>query len=127
MAAASLQRYLAEAPWAPTVLLPGGNGVRWSPIDDSSARATLIDGRTSVSIEFRFNAAGDITSVYTPARYREIRGAYVATPWEGRFTSYSDRGGMRIPTEGEVAWLLPDRRLPYWRGRLTQIVYDFTG
>jgi hypothetical protein len=124
MAAAALQRYLAEAPWIPTALLPS-NGVVWAAIDDSSARATLTDGQTSVWIEFRFDAAGDITSAYTPSRYREIKGSYEATPWEGRFTRYSQQGGMRIPTEGEVAWLLPGRRLPYWRGRVTEAAYEY--
>ena len=124
MAEGALQRYLAEAPWLPTALLPGSR-VEWTAIDDGAARATLTDGQNSVSIEFRFNAAGEITGVYTPSRYREVKGSYEATPWEGRFTRYSQLGGMKIPTEAEVAWLLPAGRLPYWRGRITQAAYEY--
>jgi len=124
IAEAALQRYLAEAPWFPTSLVPG-NAVEWTAIDDGSARATLTDGQNSVSIEFRFNAAGEITGAYTPSRYREVKGSYETTPWEGRFTSYSQLGGMMIPTRGEVAWLLPAGRLPYWRGRVTQAAYEY--
>ena len=32
---------------------------------------------------------------------------------------------MCIPLHGEVAWLLPDGLLPYWRGRITDISYEF--
>jgi hypothetical protein len=124
IAEAALQRYLAEAPWFPTALVPG-NAVEWTAIDDGSARARLTDGQNSVSIEFRFNAAGEITGAYTPSRYREVKGSYETTPWEGRFTSYSQLGGMVIPTEGEVAWLLPGGRLTYWRGRVTQAAYEY--
>jgi hypothetical protein len=47
-------RYLAEAVWLPTALLPV-NGVRWSPIDENRALATLQgDDDVSVSLEFRF-------------------------------------------------------------------------
>jgi hypothetical protein len=27
--------------------------------------------------------------------------------------------------EGEVAWLTPEGRKPYWRGRVVQINYEF--
>jgi hypothetical protein len=30
---------------------------------------------------------------------------------------------MRIPLEGEVAWLLPTGERPYWRGRITEIAF----
>ena len=33
-----------------------------------------------------------------------VNGALVATPWQGRFWSYTVRDGIGIPLEGEVAW-----------------------
>jgi hypothetical protein len=30
-----------------------------------------------------------------------------------------------IPARGEVAWLLPQGRLPYWRGRFVDVLYKF--
>jgi hypothetical protein len=33
--------------------------------------------------------------------------------------------GICIPTEGEVAWLLPEGPKPYWRGRITSLRYEF--
>src|SRR5437879_2189424 len=40
IASGALHRYLAEAVWLPTALLPS-QGVAWTALDDSSARATL--------------------------------------------------------------------------------------
>lgn len=119
-----LMRFLAEAAWYPTALLPN-QGVRWEAIDDTSARATLTDGATTVSLDFRFDAEGLISGVRAAARHRTVNGVLVATPWQGRFWGYEVRGGMRIPLEGEVAWELTEGLWPYWRGRATEITYDF--
>jgi hypothetical protein len=122
--AGALQRYLAEAVLCPTALLPS-QGVQWREIDDHRAEAVLTHGRTTVSLEFRFNDAGVVTAVYTPARFREVDGRYMPTPWGGTFRRYEERGGMRIPIEGEVSWFLPGRTLTYWRGTIGEIQYEF--
>ena len=115
-------RYLAETPWYPTALLPG-HGVRWEPIDDAHALAVLEDGDTVVSLRFAFGDDGLVERVYTEARYREVDGAQVATPWEGRFWRYERRDGVLVPIEGEVAWLLPEGARPYWRGTIERITF----
>jgi Family of unknown function (DUF6920) len=124
MAAGALQRYLAEGPWFPTALLPS-QGVVWSAIDDTSARATLTDGATTVSIDFTFNDRGEIVRAWTPARYRATKHGFDVAPWGGTFAEYAERQGVRIPLQGEVAWEPDGRREPYWRGRVTQVEYDF--
>ncbi|MFW5776697.1 MAG: DUF6920 family protein [Spirochaetota bacterium] len=120
-----LLRYLAEAPWYPTALLPS-QGVTWHAVDARSARVGVSDGATSVSLLVRFGEDGLIESVYADERGREVDGAVVPTPWEGRWWAYERRDGMLVPTEGEVAWLLPERRKPYWRGRIEEISYSFS-
>jgi hypothetical protein len=122
--AGALQRYLAEAAWLPTALLPS-QGVTWTPIDDRAALATLADGSTTVSLEFRFNESGEIASIFTPARYREVGGRYEPTPWLGEYRSYREQHGMPIPTEAEVRWLLPAGDYPYVRPRIVEIDYAF--
>lgn len=119
-----LMRFLAEAAWYPTALLPS-QGVRWEAIDSMSARATLTDGATTVSLDFHFDAEGLLSGVRAAARHRTVNGVLVATPWQGRFWGHELRGGMRIPLEGEVAWELPEGLWPYWRGRATEITYEF--
>jgi hypothetical protein len=123
LAQGELIRFLAEAPWYPTALLPGPN-LSWAPVDDHSARLTLTDGGTEVSLQVRFNEDGLIESVYTDGRYREVDGTQTKVPWEGRFWNYEEREGMMIPLDGEVAWLLPEGRWPYWRGHIEEIHYE---
>ena len=121
--AAALQRYLAEAVWLPTALLPS-QGVKWSPLTGRSARARLSAGSVTVTLDFRFGEDHFIESVFSPSRFRAESGSNVATPWEGRFARYEERDGLRVPVEAEVAWLLPDKRLTYWRGSPTEIRYE---
>ncbi len=47
-----LLRFLAEGPWYPTALLPGPH-VSWEPIDDDSARLTLV-----AEAQFHWTSAG---------------------------------------------------------------------
>jgi hypothetical protein len=47
------------------------------------------------------------------------------TPWRGRFWNYEERGGMRVPLDGEVAWMPPEGAKPYWRGGITETAYEF--
>lgn len=119
-----LMRFLAEAVWYPTALLPS-QGVRWTALDGAAARAMLTDGATTVALDFHFDADGLVTGVSTPSRPRMVAGALVATPWRGSFLDYETRDDMRIPTTGEASWLLPDGPQPYWRGRIDGIAYDF--
>jgi len=122
-------RFLAEAPWYPTALLPS-QGAHWEAVDDSAAHVTLTDASASgatvsARMLFRFNDDNVIESVYAEERGAEIDGKMVPTPWEGRWWSYEQRDGMLVPTEGEVAWLFPEHYKPYWRGRVEEIRYDF--
>ncbi len=123
LADGELLRFFAEAAWYPTALLPS-QGVRWEAIDADSARGTLSDGEREVSLVFRFSTDGLIESVEASARDRLVAGKSVPTPWRGRFWNYGERGGMLVPLDGEVSWLLPAGELPYWRGRITRIEYD---
>jgi hypothetical protein len=116
-----LLRFFAEATWYPTALLPS-QGVRWEAIDDTSARATLTDGATTVSLVFQFNAEGAISTMRADARYRD---KLTAMPWSGRFWDYSVRNGMLIPLEGEVGWEHPEGTRLYFKGRTTEISYEF--
>lgn len=122
--ASALQRYLAEAAWFPTALLPA-HGLTWQPIDNMTARASLTDSGTTVSLEFRFNDRGEIVSVFAPVRFREVNGQYIPTPWLGRFWNYEERHGILLPIDGEVAWQVSGVSFPYWRGKLVDIEFDF--
>ncbi|MEN8179903.1 MAG: DUF6544 family protein [Pseudomonadota bacterium] len=119
---AALQRYLAEAVWFPTALLPS-QGVTWSELAPHRASASITDSGNRVSLEFEFNVRGEIISIYSPARYREVSGAYEPTPWKGYFSDYIEVDGYLIPTSAKVEWHLPDQVYPYWQAKLHNIRY----
>lgn len=123
VARGELMRFFAEAAWYPTALLPS-QGMRWEPIDDRSARATLIDGELALTMTFHFSDEGLIEAIRADRRGRTVDGRIVPTPWEGRMFNYQRRDGLLIPLDGEVAWLTPQGRLPYWRGTIAEIAYQ---
>jgi hypothetical protein len=121
LAKGELLRFFAECAWYPTALLPS-QGVHWEALDDDSARATLSDGGNTATLTFRFHADGLIDTVLAESRGR---GKGTAAPWQGRFWNYQAREGMRVPIDGEVAWMLPAGPWPYWRGTNTAMAYEF--
>ena len=123
MAAGELLRYLAEAAWFPTALLPSG-GVCWEPMDDSTARAVLEDGAVRVSMDVHFGGPGEIARV-SARRPRTVGRTMVPAPWVGRFGDYERIEGMRVPTTGEVGWRTPEGLSPYWRARVVAAKFDF--
>jgi hypothetical protein len=123
MNSGALHRYLAEAVWFPTALLPQ-SGVVWSAIDDRSSTATLTDSGITVSLEFHFNDADEVVAIYSPGRFGRFDGKYKKVPWEGHFRDYQIRGGMRIPTYGEVGWYDNETLALVWKGNLVDVQYQ---
>ncbi len=115
-----LLRYLAEAPLYPTALLPG-MGVDWTRIDDQSARATLTDRGTTVSLVFSFNERNEVTRVRGTRGFLTNEGTYESRGWTGFWHHYAERNGRRVPMEGEVAWIAPEGKISYWRGHVHHI------
>lgn len=114
----SLHRYLAEAVWYPTALLPGPH-LQWTASDATAALATLTVDTLSVSLEFRFADSGEVTGIYTPARWGKFRDEYRQVPWEGHFRDYQTRDGVRVPGYGEVGWYLGDEWRSVWQGTVS--------
>lgn len=115
-----LVRYLAEAVWFPTALLPT-QGVKWEPIDEHSARATIENEDVTASLVFYFDEQNEVAQV-TTERYRQEENDYAT--WTGYFREYEEHHGVRIPTEAEVKWELPEGDLPYWRAVIEDITYQ---
>ncbi len=118
----ALHRYLAELVWMPSALRPS-LALQWQPVSERVARATLVDGANTVSLEFTFNADGDVVEIFTPARYAEKDGHYAPQAWQVRCGEHQTLNGFRVPTYCEVAWITAGGRQPYWRGRVTAARY----
>ena len=62
VAEGELMRFLAEAAWYPTALLPS-QGVHWEAYSERSAYGTLTDGTTVIRMLFTFDEQGLIKTV----------------------------------------------------------------
>jgi hypothetical protein len=118
MNSGSLHRYLAEAVWYPSALWPGPR-LQWTHVDATTALATLTSDQASVSLEFRFADSGEVTGIYTPARWGTFAGGYRQVPWEGHFREYRERDGILVPTYGEVGWYIDGEWQAVWKGTVT--------
>lgn len=131
LARGALVRWLGEAVWMPTALLPtpglprsvSGDGVRWEPVSEHTARLVLTDRGHCVTAEVHFAPTGEITRI-AAMRQRDVNGVDVPTPFEGVYGAYERREGMMVPSTAEVAWLLPEGRFAYWRGRVMKVEYE---
>lgn len=124
VARGEFMRYVAETAWYPTALLPS-QGAVWETIDTTSARVTLKDDAVAITLTMRFNADGLVESARAHARGRTVGTQVIDTPWEGRWSNYAERNGMKVPLEGEVAWLTAEGRKPYWRAKVERVSYEF--
>ncbi len=125
IARGEFMRWCAEVAWYPTALLPS-QGVRWEAIDDQSANATFTDGPLTLTLLLRFNDAGPIDSFRAEARGGMVDGKMVMAPWEGLWSNYQWRDGVHVPLAGEVAWMRPEGRKPYFIGTVTSLAFEFS-
>ncbi len=124
IARGEFMRWFAEVAWYPTALLPS-QGVRWEAVDDRSANATVVDGPLTLTLLFRFNDAGPIGSFRAEARGGMVGDKMVMAPWEGTWSNYQWRHGVQVPFTGEVAWIRPEGRKPYFVGTVTSLTFEF--
>ncbi len=125
IASGALQRYLGEAAWLPTALLPS-QCVTWAAIDDARALATICSGSTTASVEFRFDDDGLIHAIFVVDRlYDNGKQPPAPHPWQGRMLHYQEQDGMTVPSEAVAEWLLPGGTFAYWRARPTHVEYDY--
>ncbi len=121
---ASLLRFLSEAVWIPTALLPG-EYLEWAAIDPVSARATIHDHGSRVSAVFYFAADGRITHLVTHDKARRISGRqFTGDQWTGRFYDYRAINGIKIPTRSEAIWNLPRGDFSYSQLRISGVKFN---
>lgn len=121
----ALQRFLGEMVWIPTALLPSKH-VRWTPRDSRSSVVTLADGDHQVTLLFEFGDDG-LPAMISGDRYKEDRGQYAMRQWQIICLDRATRDGLTIPLRCEVSWIVNGSREPYWRGRITSILYRYNG
>lgn len=113
-----LLRFLGEAPWYPTALLPSEQ-VTWESIDSNSAKILFTDHNMTVTGIFQVNSNGQITRFQAKRYYQDT-----LQTWIGTYTDYQSVKGLNIPFSVKVTWNLPTGDYTYAHFNLNKIEYD---
>ena len=112
-----MMRFLAEMAWNPDAIL-NMTALHWRQIDDRTVDVLSATKGGTATVRLRFDADGDLKGIEAEDRPYLVGGKSVPMRWIGRFRDYADFGSYRLPSYGEVAWVLPEGEFVYWRGRI---------
>lgn len=112
-------RWLAEAVWFPTALLPSDN-LSWRAIDEQSAKILYQDEHIQAEGIFHFNELGQITHFKTQRYMDDNR----LEEWTTHCQDYREVNGMQIPFYAEAVWNLADGDFSYAKFELEEIAYE---
>jgi hypothetical protein len=114
----TLARWLAEAAWYPTALLPCER-LQWVAIDSNSAKLQFSDRDITITAVVSFNEDGEIVRLDTDRYLNSSR-----EKWSGYYRKYKEISGVKIPTEAEVVWHLESGDFSYARFRVTELEFN---
>ncbi len=112
-----LMRYLAELVWAPHAMLLNPH-LDWRTLGRESVEVSAAATTPPARVRLLFEA-GEIRRIEADDRPRMEGRRTAARPWAGRFFDYRALGDLRIPTRGEVSWILDGNPFACWRGEVT--------
>lgn len=112
-------RWLAEAIWYPTALLPSET-IAWEAVDEDTAKIIFEDEHVKAEGVFRFNKVGQITH-FTTYRYMEDDRL---ERWTTHCKDYRAIHGMQVPFYAEVSWNLAEGDFCYAKFQVEALHYD---
>ena len=117
---ATLQRYLAEIVWFPSAAL--SQHIKWEPINDHSARATLEYKGTIGSGIFYFEETGKFKE-FIAMRYKDV-GDSEPTKWIITATETKKLNGVQIPIMCEASWQFNNDKWTWLKLKIEHIEYN---
>ncbi len=116
----TIQRYLGEIIWFPSAAL--SDYIKWEPIDNNSAWATMSYGGSTGSAEFHFDDTGKLTH-FIALRYRDIEDES-PTEWVATVKKYDRVNGLNIPTKLEISWSLEAGKFTWYKFEVYDVLYN---
>ena len=116
-------RYVAEATiWAPAALMPGP-GVRWSAVDDDTARVTIPQGELQQAVDVTVDEQGRPVEVsfqrWSDANIDRI---HRLQPFGATMSDFREVGGYRLPFRVEAGNMYgTDAYFPFFLADVTSI------
>lgn len=117
----TLLRYLGEIIWFPSAAL--SEHIAWTPVDSTSAQATMTYGNVSASAVFQIGGDGDVVS-FSADRYMGDGEGATLERWYVPSTEWRVINGFRIPVKGAVTWKLASGDFTYYQWEILHIEYD---
>ena len=117
----SLQRYLAEICWFPSAAL--SEYIKWQPLNDHVARATLTYNGSSGSVDFLFTSDGSIKGCEAD-RFQGSNKDAVREKWQIVNTETGMKNGIKIPLKSEVCWRLKNADFTWYKLEITDLEYN---
>src|SRR6185436_7156312 len=100
--------------------------IRWEPLDDVRARATLTNAGHTVRAELEFNAAGELVNFRSDDRLRASADGRTMTAmrWSTPLRGYRDFGPYRLAGRGDARWHDGTVEFAYIEFEIDDIRYD---
>jgi len=115
-----MMRFLAELAWNPEAIL-NAPALKWRQIDARTVEVSTETAGGTATVRHLFDDNGDIVGIEADDRPYLLNGKTIPMRWIGRFRDYAKVGRYRLPSFGEIAWVLPEGEFIYWRGTVTSI------
>ncbi len=116
-----LLRFLNETMWFPSAAL--SDYIEWTPVDESSATATMNYRGVTASAVFVFDGQSRLTNMIAN-RYGKFGGEFVMETWTTPLDAHGEFSGVAVPTEGTGVWLLDSGDFEYIDLEITEIEYN---
>lgn len=100
-------RYLAELPLAPAAMAHN-HELEWREVDGRAVEVATSVACPRLTVLLHFDDAGDVVAASCEDRPRAVGKSSIETPWVGEFSNYGVLGGVRVPTQADVRWDLPE-------------------
>jgi len=117
----TLQRYLAEIAWYPSAAL--NPYIKWEPIDNRTAKATMSYNGVSGSGTFFFNKNSDLQK-FSAMRYKDTAEESRPMEWVVEVLRIEEKNGVRIPTEMQATWKMESGDWTWLKLNITDIRYN---
>lgn len=116
----ALVTFLSEALLVPTIALQPY--ITWFEVDCYTAKAMIKYNGNEVSGIFRFNERGEFIEFETDDRYNSENGKiYNKCKWLGMCSNYTEKNGVKYPTEFKAVWKTDEESFEYFNGKIKEI------
>lgn len=117
----SLQRFLGEMVWFPSMAL--SPYIKWDPLGENAAKATMTFQGTVGSGIFYFNPNGEVTK-FTALRYKGNEPRSKKYEWTMNITDYKTFDGIKVPSKMTSTWKLEEGDWTWLKLEVTDLKFN---